>query len=134
MLAADGFEIIAFRNWRESILYERERPRIVVLDAPYLSIYGGRTKVEFLIITADRQVLVETKRMSVSGSTDEKLPYVFANAQANLPERDFVLVMDGDGWRDGAVAWIEARAAETEGFTVLRPETFAAWLQDTFAE
>lgn len=104
-------------------------PLIAVTDAPYSSIYGGRTTIEFLLIVGERQILLEVKRQTASGSVDEKLPYVFANARANWPEREFVLVLDGDGWREGAVAWIRARAAEVQGFTVLSPEEFGPWLR-----
>lgn len=134
MLAAEGFEIIPNADWRESILYERENPRIAVLDAPYQSIYGHRTRIEFLLILGERQILVEAKRQSSSGSVDEKLPYVFLNALENMPEREFVFVMDGEGWREGARAWIEARAAETPGFTVLAPDELSAWLAAPLCE
>lgn len=129
VLRESGFEIIAGRTWRESILYERTSPRIVVRKAPYKSLYGGRATIEFLLIIGDRQVLVETKRQRSGGSFDEKLAYVYLTAKANLVEREYVLVMAGNGWRDEARSWIEAQARTTPGFTVLRDNQFAAWLQ-----
>ncbi len=128
VLEQEGFEIVPASEWREARLYESEDPRIAVTNAPYQSIYGGRAYVEFLLLFGDRRIMIEAKRQSRSGSVDEKLPFVFFTALAALPEREFVLVMDGQGWREGARDWIEARAAETPGFTVLAPDALADWL------
>ena len=129
LLEEKGYRIIPRRDWNEAILYREENPRIVVLDAPYRSIYGHRAHIEFLLIAGERQILIETKHQSSSGSVDEKLPYVYMNALANMPDREFVLVLSGDGWKDGAIEWAEARGADTEGFDVFRPEAFERWLE-----
>jgi len=127
-LQAAGFEIIAAKDWNEARLYQNDNPRFVILDAPYRSIYGHRAKIEFLIILGDRQILVESKRQSVPGSVDEKLPYVYLNALNNLPEREFVLVIEGNGFKPGAINWVSEKANETEGFSVLRPDELIDWL------
>lgn len=128
VLVEQGFEIIPARDWRQSMVYERDALRVAVTNAPYQTIYGGRSYIEFLLLMDDRQILIEAKRQSRSGSVDEKLPFVYLNALANLPDSEFVLVMDGEGWRRGARDWIEARAAETPGFTVMAPDALASWL------
>ncbi len=132
ILTSKGFRLIAAAQWSESLAYGEAPLRVVVTDAPYRTIYGGRTKIEFILISGDRQVLIESKRQARSGSTDEKLPFVYENALANLPERETVLVMSGKGWRSGAVSWIRARAADTDGFYVITPEEFIAWVAATF--
>ncbi len=127
-LEAAGYEIIAAKDWDEARLYRTQDPRFVILDAPYRSIYGHRARIEFLIIKGSRQILVEAKRQYSSGSVDEKLPYVYLNAVNNLPERQFVLVLDGDGFKPGAIDWIKARAEETDGFSVMGPNELVDWL------
>lgn len=127
-LQAAGYEIIASKDWNEARLYQTENPRFVILDAPYNSIYGHRARIEFLIILGDRQILVETKRQRVPGSVDEKLPYVYLNALNNLPEREFILIVEGNGFKPGAIDWINARAGETDGFSVLAPDELVEWL------
>ena len=127
-LQSAGYEIIASKDWNEARLYQTEDPRFVILDAPYRSIYGHRARIEFLIILGDRQILVETKRQRVPGSVDEKLPFVYLNALNNLPEREFILVLDGDGFKPQAIDWIKARARETDGFSVLGPDELVEWL------
>lgn len=132
ILKSKGFRFVTGAQWRESLAYGQAPLRLVVTDAPYRTIYGGRTKIEFLVISGDRQVLIESKRQAQSGSTDEKLPFVYENALANLPERETVLVMGGKGWRPGAVSWIRAKAAATDGFYVFTPDEFIAWVAATF--
>lgn len=125
-----GLELIQANQWREARLYENLELRIVVKDAPYDTIYGHRARIEFLIILgAERQILVEVKRQKVSGSADEKLPYVFSNAVKNIPDREFVLVLDGDGWKPEAKTWVKKQADNTEGFYVLDPKSFLEWLE-----
>ena len=132
VLTSKGFRFVAGAQWSESLAYGEDLPRFVVTDAPYQTIYGGRKKIEFLVISGDRQILIESKRQAQSGSTDEKLPFVYENALANLPERETVLVMSGEGWRPGASSWIRARAAATDGFYVFTPDEFIAWIAATF--
>ena len=130
-----GVEILRARDWRESRLYEDPMLTVVVLDAPYTSIFGHRAKMEFLLIHNGRQTLIEAKRQRTSGSTDEKLPYVFENAKKNIAlERKLLLVMDGDGWKPGAKDWIKARALETPGFAVVDFDEFDRWLDQELSD
>lgn len=102
----------------------------MVLNAPYLSIYGHRARIEFLVLHQGRQILIEAKRQKTPGSTDEKLPYVFANAEVNIEQgREFLLVMDGDGWKPGALKWVYSKADQTDGFTVIGLDEFDDWLR-----
>ena len=125
-----GFEIVRASEWDQS--EERDNPtlRKVILDAPYASIYGHAARIEFLLLLPDRRILIEVKRQRTSGSTDEKLPYVYANAELNIEfGHEFFLIMDGDGWKPGAVKWTRDRAAENDNFSVYTPEEFFAWLE-----
>lgn len=126
---AHGFRVIPFKEWNEAELYRNPDARIVVTDAPYKSIYDHRAVIEFLIIIGGRQILLETKEQSSRGSTDEKLPYVYENARANIPEREFALLAAGDGWKQGAIAWIQKKAKETPGFYVFTTQAaLFVWL------
>lgn len=129
-LRQHGFEIIRAKDWNQTEFDDAPNLRKVILDAPYASIYGHKARIEFLLLLSGRRILIETKRQKTSGSTDEKLPYVFANAKTNIAlGQEFILVLDGPGWKKGAIKWIEERAAETEGFSVLTRSAFLLWLE-----
>lgn len=132
-LRQTGFTVLTYRDWNADPSKYSGTSRIALLDAPYRSIYGHDGRIEFLLMLNERRILVEAKRMSTSGSYDEKLPYVFMNALENMPENEFLLVMEGEGWRAGARNWIIRQAADTEGFEVIRSETFRNWLQFTLS-
>ncbi len=104
---------------------------LLLLDAPYTTIYGTRGRTEFLAVSPrlPGPTRIEAKWQQVSGSTDEKLPYLYLNA-ADFPEARVVIVIDGGGWRDGALAWLRrAAAAAPEGKTirVMDLAGFLAW-------
>jgi hypothetical protein len=125
-----GFEIIKASDWDQSENRDDPNLRKVILDAPYASIYGHAARIEFLLLVPGQRILIEVKRQRTSGSTDEKLPYVYANAELNIGfGQEFVLIMDGDGWKDGAVRWIRERDAENESFSVFTPDEFSQWLE-----
>ncbi|WP_265518910.1 PD-(D/E)XK nuclease superfamily protein [Nitratireductor luteus] len=66
--------------------------------------------------------------MRVSGSVDEKLAFVLLNARHNRPDHEFVLVMDGHGWRPETRRWIATMARDEEGFHVVTPTGLKSWL------
>lgn len=124
-----GLEIIEIKNWKEARLYEEPNLTAVIKNVPYKSIYGHRARMEFLLLNMGKQYLIEVKRQRSKGSTDEKLPYVFSNALENLKiGRQYILIMDGDGWKSGAVDWINNKAKLTDGFYVMSPNEFLEWI------
>lgn len=126
---ARGVEVLPAREWREARMYETPGLSAVIQNVPYVSIYGHDARIEFLFLHRGRQILIEAKRQESSGSTDEKLPYVFANAEANIAQgREFLLILEGEGWKRGARKWISDKAEQTDGFSVITSEAFEAWL------
>lgn len=129
VLRDQGFEIIRYRDWRQGMIYEKPDTKFAILDAPYKTIYDPTSKIEFLLIFGNREILIEAKSQNTRGSFDEKLAFVFLTALSNMPEREYVLVMSGNGFRPSARNWIEDRAAATPGFAVLRVDGLARWLK-----
>lgn len=97
-------------------------------NAPYRSVFGHGARIEFLLVLGGTRYLVEAKNMRVSGSMDEKLAFVLLNARHNRPDHEFVLVMDGKGWRPEARRWIATMARDEEGFHVVTPTGLKSWL------
>lgn len=115
--------------WDEASLYREPETVLAVTNAPYQSIYGHRSRIEFLLLHHGQQTLIEAKRQVTSGSTDEKLPYVVENAKAAIKDgRGFLLVIDGDGFKVGAKTWVKAQDKALEGFDVIDFEDLPGWL------
>lgn len=71
----------------------------VVRAYPFISVYGTPAAVEFVVTQGrEPQFTVEVKHQNVSGSVDEKLPYVLLNALYQWPTPAGVLVLSGDHW------------------------------------
>jgi len=132
ILRSKGFTIIPSSQWNEARLHRTTHPKFLIKNVPYKSIFGHRARMEFLLIFGDRQILIESKRQKWSGSTDEKLPYIYQNALLNLPDQEMILVMGGHGWKKGAVKWIRKKADETNGFQVMTLDEFISWTVKTF--
>lgn len=116
--------------------------RLALRQPPYTTLYGspGRSDFVLLVPELDDAVWIETKRMSVSGSLDEKLPHVYLNALAAIPGRHVIILLDGDGWRDGAIEWIKAASHDRrwkdfanypdKRIDVVDVAEFKGWLED----
>jgi hypothetical protein len=108
-----------------------DKRRVALTNTPYESIYNHDARMEFLLIMKGyaRDILVQAKRQRVSGSVDEKLPYIYLNALKNLPERATLFVYDGTGWKKGGIKWMRAKAKEHDGLYVMKFDEFKKWLK-----
>lgn len=131
-LSSRGFAPVRHRDWVADPASHPEH--VLLLDAPYTTIYGGRGRTEFVLksprLPAD--IRIEAKWQQTRGSTDEKLPYLFVNAATAdaIPESRIVIVIDGPGWRPGAVAWLRraaAHAPDGKRIDVMDLGQFLAW-------
>lgn len=103
-------------------------PAMVARNANYQTVFGHDARIEFILSLGGKCYLIETKRQTVGGSIDEKMPYVFLNAQLNIDRFGFILVLEGQGMKPEARKWIETQARDLEGFEVLSFEGFKIWL------
>lgn len=88
---------------------------VVLRHAPYTSIYGTRARSEFLcdIRSKEFRARVEVKWQGVSGSVDEKFPYVIMNARQAYPENHVWIITDGGGAKPAAIEWLKREADNT---------------------
>ncbi len=105
-----GYNTIPYASWKNNKITSGKN---LIRNYPYVSIYGsGRSQTEFVIQDDSRMVRVECKWQQVSGSVDEKLPYLFMNAVESFPEKEIILLIDGGGFKPGAISWINRKTSE----------------------
>ena len=99
-----GFEIMKERDWLNAGAPEKN---IVIKQMSYTTIYGHKGKTEFVVIPVPgRRIRIECKWQESAGSVDEKFPYMLANAVEAYPEKEIILIVDGDGYKAGARKWL----------------------------
>ncbi len=56
-------------------------------------------------------LIVEYRSQEVAGSTDEKITFLILNILEKYPHPT-VVILDGNGWREGALRWVEKCAGD----------------------
>lgn len=109
-------------EWRVDLdNYDLVHPRRLIRRVPYTSIYGCNSTSEFVLVDdlAGRRVRIECRWQQAAGSVDEKMPYLFLNADEAMPEHEIVLLLAGDGARDEAIAWLKNKCRKCQTKTIL---------------
>ena len=116
--------------------------KYVILNAPFTTIYNHKGKTEFVIVdnTLNKRIRVENKYQSAAGSVDEKYPYVLLNAIEAYPENEIIIVIDGGGYKDGALEWIKTKVKDnwldyksTKKIEIMSIIEFNNWFFKTFS-
>lgn len=101
----NGYEIL-----NQSQLEKRELvpEQYVLTRARYTSIYGHNTSSDFLIVNfgTNLRLRVEIKFQKLSGSVDEKLPYLYINSVSSHID-DVLFIVEGNGFKLGAKKWLK---------------------------
>ena len=96
------------------------------------SIYGHPIRVDFFIENADGYpdgLAIECKWQDVSGSIDEKLPYLVLNIKEKFP-CPAVIMLDGEGHKPGAINWITSQT-DDKLLAVFSISEFHSWVLRT---
>lgn len=106
VLLNKGFEIEMFRVWNKNP--EKYGKELLLKNVPFETIYGHRGNTEFLLISEKYKlrIRIECKWQQSAGSVDEKLPYLYLNTIEAMPEKDIMILIDGDGFKAGAKTWL----------------------------
>ncbi len=96
------------KRLRKQAHYYKDLERLVLTNAPYMSIYNHQGRTEYLIINnfQNRRIRVEVKYQQVSGSVDEKFPYLWLNCVYAYPEKEVIILVEGSGFKVGAKEWL----------------------------
>tara|TARA_R100000005_G_C4960403_1_gene177316 strand:+ start:639 stop:1133 length:495 start_codon:yes stop_codon:yes gene_type:complete len=92
-----------------------QREDILLKHVPYTNIYGNeRCRSEFVLCMDGREIRVECKTQKAAGSVDEKLPYVYLNFTRSIPEDEAIIILEGDGFKEGAKEWMRKKCRGTK--------------------
>jgi hypothetical protein len=97
------------------------------VDVGY-GIYGGTAKAEIVAYNSKRfpeGLIVKPYWQSVSGSADQKFPYMVLTARETY-ELPSVIVYAGGGYQEGAIEWLR-REVDEQLVAVLHVDEFAEW-------
>lgn len=140
-LAPHGFVVVQYRDYARNP--EGFGTELLIKNAPFTTLYGTRGQTEFLLRSANYglEVRIECKWQQTAGSVDEKLPYLYLSAIEAIPEHDVILLVDGQGFRPGAVDWLR-KTADSRRFIpedradkrvmVMGATEFMTWANKTF--
>ena len=95
-----------------------------------LGVYGGTAKAEIVAHNSKRfpeGLIVKPYYQSVSGSADEKFPYMVLTSRESY-ELPSVIVYAGGGYREGAIEWL-SKETDTQLVAVLHIDEFSEWLK-----
>lgn len=138
---AKKFEFIRYREWAKNPhKYSQE---LLLCNVPFTTIYSHKGNTEFLLKSKKYgvEIRIECKWQQTSGSVDEKLPYLYLNAIEAMPENDIIIIIDGSGWKKGAIAWLEdainqnkytAANSQKKKIRVFDLSGFLTWANTTF--
>lgn len=107
-LVSLGYTHVLYKDWSKQ---KTNLGKYLIQHFPYKSIYNSNSRTEFVIQENSRLIRVECKWQQVSGSVDEKLPYLLLNAIENFPENEIILLVDGGGFKTGAINWLRQKTA-----------------------
>jgi hypothetical protein len=88
---------------------------ILLKNVPYTNIYGNtKCRSEFVLCYKSRKVRIECKTQHSAGSVDEKLPYLYMNFTQTIPESEAIIVIEGNGFKQGAKEWLKTNCKGTK--------------------
>lgn len=136
---AKGFEVVKYRAWLSCP--EQYGTELLLENVPYQNIYGHPGKTEFLLKSQKHrlEIRIECKWQQTAGSVDEKFPYLYLNCINSMPEEKIIIIIDGGGYRDGALQWLKNmihdglyQNGDQKDIRVFSLVEFMSWANDTF--
>lgn len=119
--------------------------RTTFMQCTFITVYGHSGNTEFLLKSKkyNLEIRIECKWQQSSGSVDEKLPYLYLNCIEAMPEKDIIILIDGDGFKEGAIRWLR-NAVKKKLYTsslnveknilVMDLKGFLTWANNTFVD
>ncbi|MEJ2373392.1 PD-(D/E)XK nuclease superfamily protein [Sulfurimonas sp.] len=134
-----GFEVVKYREWEKHP--ERYSNELLLENVPFETIYGHNGNTEFLLKSQeyDLEIRIECKWQQSAGSVDEKFPYLYLNCVHAMPEKDIIIIVEGGGYKEGALQWLKNAAeqglyqeSERKNIQVVSLVEFLTWVNKSF--
>lgn len=134
-----GFEVVRYRDWEKN--KEGYGQELLLENVPFTTIYGHNGNTEFLLKSEsfNLEIRIECKWQQSAGSVDEKFPYLYLNCIHSMPEKDIIIIVDGGGYKEGALQWLKNAAEqslyqndEKKNIKVLSLVEFLTWVNKSF--
>jgi|TARA_B110000238_G_C16050544_1_gene405920 hypothetical protein len=123
-LTQAGYKSVTVEELRE------ERPLTFARNVPYINLYGGNSKTEFVLCDEDGEMIrIEAKWQEVAGSVDEKYPYMYLSL-LNVDEPHVIIVVDGGGQRQSSLDWLneQAKNETRKKMDIMNMTSFLKWV------
>ena len=106
VLYKKGFAVVKYKDWL--LKQDRYGDELLLKNVPYEGLYKHASTTEFVLLSQkyNLETRIECKWQQVSGSVDEKLPYLFLNCSEKMTEPHIIILLDGGGAKPGAVDWL----------------------------
>lgn len=125
-----GIDSLSYAEWLNgNALIPKGVKGILFKNVPYTNVYGSNSRGEFLLFlqgVADTRI--ECRSQTVSGSVDEKLPYLLENCKV-FEEKNVIVVLEGSGYKAKAKEWFieNAHAVKFKNINVMSLKEFKDW-------
>jgi len=140
-ITAHGFDAVMHSKYSKHP--ENYGSELLLKHVPYTTLYKGRGYTEFLLLSEkyNLRTRIECKWQTQAGSVDEKLPHTYLSCIEGADEDEVIILIDGPGFRDGALNWLREAAQERryipedkprKNITVMSVTEFMVWTNKIF--
>ena len=140
-LSAHGFVSVKYSEYKNN--KENFGEELLLKNVPYTTLYNGKGYTEFLLLSKNYnlEIRIECKWQQKAGSVDEKLPHVYLSAIEAIPEDEVIILIDGKGFRDGAINWLKEASRkrkyipgenQNKNVRIMSSTEFLTWCNETF--
>jgi len=140
-ITAHGFEDVMYSEYEKHP--ENYGDELLLKHVPYTTLYKGRGFTEFLLLSEkfNLRIRIECKWQTTAGSVDEKLPHTYLSCIEGAEEDEVIILIDGPGFRDGALNWLREAARERryipdtmprKNISIMSVTEFMVWTNKVF--
>ena len=132
-----NIDVLSYNEWVTDITKISDDVKGVLFkNVPYINVYGSKGRSEFLLfLDGFLDTRIECRSQLVTGSVDEKLPYLLENCKA-FDEKNVIVVLEGNGYRTRAKEWFveNAHAVRFKNINVMSLKEFKDWAKGILAQ